>query len=177
LNHVGRCYPWSASGRRGSPLGPLPAAPLSFCRDQFGLICPQCVLDRLQHRPQLGALGVRLDEVDHPPKYRPLVGIQIARCPLLNAKTSRRQQPVGDLRQLAGVRCRETLQVTPCSSQTTARSASSCSDTPNDLQPTTHRRQHCRFPSIDTWRLKGALGAGRTSPSSFTGTHSLISHE
>ena len=39
-----------------------------------------------------------------------------------------RQQPVGDLRQLAGIRCRETLQVTPCSSQTTARSASSCSD-------------------------------------------------
>jgi transposase len=31
--------------------------------------------------------------------------------------------------------------------------------------------------SIDTWRLKGALGAGRTSPSSFTRTHSLISHE
>src|ERR1700692_2366866 len=44
---------------------------------------------------------------------------------------------------------------------------------PNDSHATTHRQQHCRFLlSIDTWRLKGALGAGRTSPSSFTHTHS-----
>ena len=81
------------SGRRGVVVVAPSAAPLSFRLDHLGLIGPQCVLDRLQHRPQLGALGVRLDEVDHPPKYRPLVGIQIARCPLLNAKTSRGNSP------------------------------------------------------------------------------------
>jgi hypothetical protein len=33
------------------------------------------------------------------------------------------------------------------------------------------------FFVVDRWRLKGALGAGRTSPSSFTRTHPLISDE
>jgi hypothetical protein len=32
-----------------------------------------------------------------------------------------------------------------------------------------------QYLAFDTWRLKGALGAGRTSPSSFARTHSLIS--
>ena len=54
--------------------------PHLFSPDHLGLISPQCVLDRLQHRPQLGALCVRLDQIDHPPQDRPLVGVQIARA-------------------------------------------------------------------------------------------------
>ena len=53
-------------------------APLSFSLDQFGLVSTQRVLDRLQHRPQLGALGIRLDEIDHPPQDGPFVGIEVA---------------------------------------------------------------------------------------------------
>ena len=93
LNQVGRDAS-QAVGRVGvADRSPFGGPTLILAVDQFGLICPQCGLDRLQHRPQLGALGVRLDEVAHPPKYRPLVGIQIARCPLLNAKTSRGNSP------------------------------------------------------------------------------------
>jgi hypothetical protein len=32
----------------------------------------------IQHWPQLGALGVRLDEVDHPPQDCPFVRIEVA---------------------------------------------------------------------------------------------------
>ena len=65
------------------------------------LVSPQCILDRLQHWPQLSTVGIRLDEIDHPPQDRPLVGIEVARGPLLDAdKDVARQQAVSDLRQL-----------------------------------------------------------------------------
>jgi hypothetical protein len=34
---------------------------------------------------QLGAFGIRLDKINHLPQYRPLIGIEITRCPLLDA--------------------------------------------------------------------------------------------
>ncbi len=35
-----------------------------FSLDQFGLIGTQCILNGLQYRPDLGTLGVCLDQVD-----------------------------------------------------------------------------------------------------------------
>jgi hypothetical protein len=43
-----------------------------------GGMSPQSVLDCLQHRPQLGATRVLLDQVDHPPQDRPLVATTLA---------------------------------------------------------------------------------------------------
>jgi hypothetical protein len=49
--------------------------------------------------------------IDHPAQDGPLVGVQIARGPLLDAdEVVARQQAVGDLSQLAGISDREALQ-------------------------------------------------------------------
>ena len=54
-------------------------------------------------RPQLGALGVRLDQINHPPQDGPLVGIQITRGSLLyRDEHVARKQAISDLRQLPG---------------------------------------------------------------------------
>ena len=48
------------------------------------MVSPQCVLDGLQHGRQLGAVSVRLDEINHPTQDRPFVGIRVAQRPLLD---------------------------------------------------------------------------------------------
>ena len=71
--------------------------------DESCMVSPQCILDPLQHRPQLGALRIRLDEVNHPPQDRPLIGIDVARRPLLHRDEDvARQEAVCDLSHLAG---------------------------------------------------------------------------
>lgn len=58
--------------------------PHSFSLDEFRLVGPQCIVDRLKHRPQLSSLGIRLDEIDHPPQDGPLIGIEVAGRSLLH---------------------------------------------------------------------------------------------
>jgi hypothetical protein len=48
------------------------------------LVSPQCALDRLHHRAELGALGIRLDEVNHPSQDHPLVRVEVAWRALLH---------------------------------------------------------------------------------------------
>jgi hypothetical protein len=79
-------------GRQGSPLVRA-RRPHSFSLDQPGMVSSQCVLDGLQHRPQLGALGIRLDEINHPTQDGSLIGIQVTRRPLLHREMSRGNRP------------------------------------------------------------------------------------
>ena len=82
------------SGWQGPSTAANSDGPTRFRLDQLGLVSPQCVLDRLKHRPQLGAVSVLLDEIDHPPKDRPFVRIRLpgVRCSTL-MKTSRGNSP------------------------------------------------------------------------------------
>jgi hypothetical protein len=53
LNQVGRASePKRSAGSVSLTPSPPSATPLSFRLDHLGLISTQCVLDRLQHRPQ-----------------------------------------------------------------------------------------------------------------------------
>ena len=67
---------------RKSPVEPLRRSAKSLSAAMLIAWCqPANILDRLQHWPQLSTVGIRLDEIDHPPQDRPLVGIEVARGP------------------------------------------------------------------------------------------------
>jgi hypothetical protein len=85
----------------GSPWNAPSAAP-TLSSDQLGLVSPQCILDGLRHRSQIGTFGVHLDQINQPPANGP----QNRSCPgpLLDADEHvARQQPVSNQSQFPGI--------------------------------------------------------------------------